>query len=131
MTIDKSGNPVLDDGAPVRLGPQPEEHRERRGHAFYPQVDLPRLRSDTKTAAPDKVIGAHYFVGSCDWWLTEYDPKTGEAFGYVDLGYGGEWGYMWLPEMEEVLAHGWLVVERDCWWEPKTFQAVMEARHGR
>jgi hypothetical protein len=51
-------------------------------------------------------------VSGCDWHLAELDPETDDAFGYADLRYG-EWGYFSLVEMESVLAHGWLVVERE------------------
>lgn len=33
--------------------------------------------------ADDPIVHVHYFscVNGWDWYLTEYDPRTGEAFG--------------------------------------------------
>lgn len=36
-----------------------------------------------------------------DWYLTEFDPRTGEAFGLV-RGFETEWGYFSIREMERV-----------------------------
>ncbi|MEV4135098.1 hypothetical protein AB0J72_23355 [Dactylosporangium sp. NPDC049742] len=37
-------------------------------------------------AAPDKVVAVHCFIGSCDWWICEYEPETCTAYGYTCLG---------------------------------------------
>jgi hypothetical protein len=63
---------------------------------------------------------AHYF--SCfngwDWYLTEYDPETGEAFGLVK-GLETELGYFSIREFEELNRRkGLNVIERDAYWEP-------------
>src|SRR3954454_23030453 len=49
-----------------------------------------------------------------DWWIAEYRPETGEAFGYASLGIPGcaEWGYIALDELERRNTRG-VVVERD------------------
>jgi hypothetical protein len=105
----------------------PETQRRRRGHAFYPPGPLPALYSTERTRARDKEIHAHYFAGSCDWWLAEYDPDEGLAFGYACLGdpQNAEWGYVHLPELEAVNVRGGLVVvERDLDWQPTRFADV-------
>ena len=69
------------------------------------------------------IVYLHYFVGGCDWWITEKDigfaddaHGTGQiqAFGLVDLGYGPELGYISLPEVFSVGA------ELDLHWKIKT-----------
>lgn len=47
--------------------------------------------------ADDPIVHVHYFscVNGWDWYLTEYDPRTGEAFGLV-RGFETEWGYFGL-----------------------------------
>jgi hypothetical protein len=45
------------------------------------------------------MLHLHYFAGGCDWWIIEYDPATGDAFGYAWLGNTcAEWGHLDLPE---------------------------------
>lgn len=110
----------------------PETQSERRGHRFYPNTDeqWPALYSTEDTPAAQKTIVAHYFVGACDWWIAEYEPASGVAFGYACLGdpQNAEWGYVPLQELEAVAVQGGLlVVERDLHWTPQVFGAV---QHG-
>ena len=80
---------------------------------------VPRLyEQDGK--GDDAIIYAHYF--SCwsnwDWYMLEYDPDTGEAFGIVK-GFETEYGYFSLREFEEMnRGRGIEIVERDIYWEP-------------
>lgn len=108
------------------MSAHPETQRERRGHQFYPTeaelaITPPLYDTDGKPPA-EKVITLHYFVGSCDWWLCEYDPEEGIGFGYTCLGHrpSAEWGYVSLPELESI-AVGPLrqPVERDLHWVPR------------
>jgi hypothetical protein len=70
-------------------------------------------------ALGDKTLYAHFFTGGCDWYIAEFDPTTGDAFGHAYLGLGfPEWGYFNLIEMEQMVIHGWLVVERDLHFQP-------------
>lgn len=65
--------------------------------------------------AEDPVVYLHLFscISGWDWYITEYDPATGEAFGLVK-GFETEWGYVYIPELEGVnRAKGFNVVERD------------------
>lgn len=60
---------------------------------------LPRLYE--QDGAEDPMVYVHYFscVSGWDWWLTEYDPATGEAFGLVRR-FATEWGCFSVAEME-------------------------------
>lgn len=110
--------------APAR--PQPvETQRARRGHDFYPPAEematWPALyATDGDGPLGDKPLQAHYFQGSMDWYIAEHDPKENLAFGYVDLGHGGEWGYIDLAEVESVRGHLGLPIERDLDFKPGT-----------
>ncbi|GIF74187.1 hypothetical protein Asi02nite_37050 [Asanoa siamensis] len=102
-----------------------ETHRRRRGHPFYPPAKLaatiPPLYATEKLADGDKVVHLHYFGGSNDFWLVEYDPATGEGFGYSCVGGDtdmAEWGYIDLPELERI-NKGLLIIERDLHWTPR------------
>ncbi len=53
--------------------------------------------------------------GAATWYATEYDPETGNFFGYVDLGDRrfAELGYFSLEELESIKLPGGLGIERD------------------
>ncbi len=72
----------------------------------------------------DAVVYLHYFSGGADWWITEKDMEAEQrqAFGYVDLGYGGELGYISLVEICETPS-----IELDLHWTPKTLRDVKAA----
>ncbi len=77
----------------------------------------------------DPVALVHYFspLNGWDWYLTEYDPATGEAFGLV-RGFETEWGYFSVREMEELnRSRGFNAVERDERFEP-TCASALEGR---
>jgi hypothetical protein len=46
-------------------------------------------------------LALHYFLGGCDWHISEWDRKD-TLFGYVILNFDvemSEWGYINLPEL--------------------------------
>jgi DNA polymerase III sliding clamp (beta) subunit (PCNA family) len=72
-----------------------------------------------QTEIKDKVVYLHYFYGNQDWYVLELDKSTGECYGYADLGYGAELGYMSIPEF---VNNG--KVELDFYFEPKTWSKI-------
>lgn len=67
------------------------------------------------------IVYLHYFSGSIDSYITEKDKEgegTEQAFGYQDLGYGGELGYISIAEL---VSNN---MELDLYWKPKTLGAV-------
>ena len=51
------------------------------------------------------IVHAHYFVGGCDWLVTEYDPAERLVFGWACLNddrQNAELGYASLAELSEV-----------------------------
>lgn len=105
-----------------------------RGHAFMPPegelAAVSALYATEATPLEDKVVWLHYFAGPCDWWVMEYDPDSGVAFGWADLGdpKNAELGYMSLDDLCGLVATTGqglpLVVERDLGWEPCAFGEV-------
>ncbi|MER7278027.1 UvrD-helicase domain-containing protein [Dactylosporangium sp. NPDC000244] len=143
-TADARRSPEADHPAPsgradVNVGPEgvpapteqpaapaaglPELHRQRRGHPFYPPAEIaaaiPRLYGTDGISPERTMLHLHYFGGATDVWLAEYDPSTGEGFGYINLGdpTDAEWGYVNLPELEAI-NHGLTIIERDLHWTP-------------
>ena len=112
----------------------PETQRRLRGHKFYPRQSIlkkiPRLgATDSAGGDPmDLTAHLHYFGGPADWWVLEYDPKTGQAFGWADLGVGGaEFGYFDLGEIE-ALRVGIVIIERELDWEPVSLREALRLR---
>lgn len=68
----------------------------------------------------DAIVYAHYFIGSCDWFVTEYDPEEDRAFGWACLGdrRSAELGYVFLWELEEVRVGGIFPVDFEVPWSP-------------
>lgn len=67
----------------------------------------------------------HYFIGGCDWYITEKDrcAEQLQAFGLADLGHGPELGYISLVEL---LACG---AELDLYFTPCTLAALAMQRN--
>jgi hypothetical protein len=68
----------------------------------------------------------HYFQNSADWFITEKDAQGGtqQAFGYADMGQGGELGYI---SIDELTKNG---VELDLYFDPKPLKAVKPSSAG-
>ena len=77
--------------------------------------------------ADDAVAKVKLFnpTGAGTWFLASYDPETGIAFGVADLGYGGEMGDIYLPELVEYRGRFGLPIERDLHWTPKPLAEVV------
>src|SRR4051812_20378940 len=86
----------------------PEPHRDWRGHDFWPPADvlaeIPPYNSTQHMPSWNTFVYVHYFVGACDWWVTELDRAELVAFGYVCLGDPSmaEWGSIDLVDLAEV-----------------------------
>lgn len=86
----------------------------------------------------EAIVYLHYFYGSGDWFITEKDDdrlaalcgkeiddnstKQHQAFGFVDIGYGGELGYISIAEL---IAHD---IELDLHWTPRTLREIKAER---
>lgn len=70
------------------------------------------------------VVYLHYFLGDMDFYITERDisEEQLQAFGYSDLGYGPELGYV---SIEEITSNG---VELDLHWRPRPWAEVNRKR---
>lgn len=89
----------------------------------------------------DAIVHAHYFVGSNDWLITEYDPAEDLAFGWACLNgdrQNAELGYVSMAELEEIRVpfaitvdggpglQAAAVVERDAHWTPISIRQAVE-----
>lgn len=106
-----------------------DRHSGKRGHNLMPQEladTIPPLGAYENTKPDDVQVSAKLFspYNNWTWYITEYDPTTGTAFGLTD-GWEKEIGYFDLNELAETTVHGGVpAVERDLHWDPKTLAEV-------
>lgn len=86
---------------------------------------LPRPYSGESTPLEEKIVHAHFFIGGCDWWATEWDPESREFFGYVNLNspQDAEWGYFSLDEIAAIKIRG-MEVDFDLHWRPTAVKDI-------
>jgi hypothetical protein len=58
--------------------------------------------------------------GSQSWFITEYDPETKIAYGYVTGMQVNEFGYISIEELEAIKLPFGLGIERDIHWNSNT-----------
>jgi hypothetical protein len=75
---------------------------------------------ETDGQGGEAIVYLHYFVGGCDWYITEKDMEDDQvqAFGLANLGYGGELGYINIQEITKAGA------ELDLHWTPKPLKEI-------
>ena len=91
---------------------------------------LPRLYQTENTPLGDTLIHLHFFIGSCDWFIAEYDGSD-LFFGFAVLGgdwQNAEWGYVAFSELKDIRVHGALQVdcELEPYWRVRPFSEVLE-----
>jgi len=75
---------------------------------------IPELYETEDIPLESKMIHLHFFIGSCDWYISEYDGDD-LFFGFAILNndyMNGEWGYISFSELTSIKINGW--VEIDC-----------------
>lgn len=110
--------------AVARIFPDGEPRHGIRRHKLLTAglaEQIPGLYDSEGTPLAEKMLYAHYFTGSADWYIAELDRETGEMFGRCDLGLGfPEWGYVKIQDLAELRAQLGLPVERDLDFKPRT-----------
>ena len=81
---------------------------------------IPGLYSAEHVPLKEKMIYMHFFIGGCDWYGAEYDPKEGIFFGFAILNNDlemAEWGYFSLEELSDLKVE-FVEVDRDLHFTP-------------
>ena len=81
----------------------------------------------------DTLVRGHFFLGSCDWFVTEYDPEDKIFFGFAILNADyemAEWGNISLTELESLKVGGFMEVDYDKHWEKKPVKDVEKIVQG-
>lgn len=88
---------------------------------------IPKMYETESLETRDKIAQAKLFLPgtACTWYIVEYDGND-MCFGLVDLGYEEcvEFGYFSLKELSETKSLYGLSIERDMYFEPKTFESI-------
>lgn len=85
---------------------------------------VPPLYATEDEGDPIACVKLFSCVSGWTWYVTECDPTTGEAFGFVE-GFSDEWGYFDVRDLEALnRAKGYNVVERDEHFEPAPVSRV-------
>jgi hypothetical protein len=73
---------------------------------------MPGLYETEGIALKDKQIHLHFFIGSADWYIAEYDGED-LFWGFAHLGDDqcAEWGYISFAELKSIKLNGWLEVD--------------------
>lgn len=69
---------------------------------------IPKLYETENVPLAEKIIYLHFFLGSCDWYIAEYDGED-LFFGYAILNGdrdNAEWGYISLSELKDLKSFG-------------------------
>ena len=80
---------------------------------------IPNLYETEKITLSDKIIHLHFFIGSCDWYIAEFDGED-TFFGFAILNgnyLNAEWGYISLQELKSINVSG-IEIDNDLYWEP-------------
>ena len=91
---------------------------------------IPRLYETEQLQLKDKQVFLHFFLGSADWYICEFD---GDLFwGYAHLGddHNAEWGYISFAELKSIKLKGWLEVdcETEEAWEVRKASEIEKIR---
>ena len=93
---------------------------------------LPKLGAQDGNHTKEVTIYAHFFMGDCDWYISEFDGKD-EFFGFVILNGDyemAEWGSISFKELYELKFY-FIEVDFDLYWTPKKVKEInkiVEAR---
>lgn len=91
---------------------------------------LPGIGSMSEMKSEDVKVPLKLFnpCGSQSWFITEYNPETREAFGYVTGMETDELGYINMDELEALRLPFGLTIERDRHWNMGSTLAQVMAK---
>ena len=85
------------------------------------------LYSQENINDPRVLVKLFDIAGSATWYLTEYDPESHLAYGYVTGLDFDEWGTVSIDELMELRFHGIPRVEIDRSFAPTQFKRLIDS----
>ena len=89
-------------------------------------AQIPTLYATEDISLADKKIYLHFFIGGCDWYITEYDKKD-TMFGFAIINGDtqmAEWGYISLNELKNISVGPGIEVDTDKYWKIKPVKEI-------
>ena len=86
---------------------------------------VPKLHETDHIQMKDKMIYLHFFFGTCDWFIAEFDGKE-TFFGFAILNGDiemAEWGYISFDSLKAIEINA-RQVENDSGWKVKKSSEV-------
>ena len=87
---------------------------------------IPGLYETEDTPLGEKLVYLHFFIGGCDWYVTEYDGDD-LFFGYAILNGDeemAEWGYISFEELKKLKIPPGFEVECEAFWRIRKAREV-------
>jgi hypothetical protein len=100
-----------------------DEGRDAIANLLQALKDIPKLYAQDEKGK-NAIAYMHYFGPSSDWYITEFDPNTNEAFGYVILNgdcQNSEFGYIDVQQFKKHPS-----INLDQYWKYKTINEILE-----
>jgi len=96
-----------------------EQNVGRRFHTFLPpDLDgIPAIGDTNGVPFRDLLLHVRYYAPDYEFYVAEFDRRTGEAMGLVRRRQLREWTYVQLPDLERCLVNG-DIVRRDLEFVP-------------
>ncbi len=82
-------------------------------------ASIPALYGSENTPLKDKPIYLHFFIGNCDWYVSEYNAiDTFWGFAILNNDFQmAEWGYFSFNELADIRVKGIFEIENDLHWQ--------------
>ena len=93
---------------------------------------IPRLYETEKVPLKEKLIHLHFFIGECDWYISEFDGED-LFWGYAILNSDfemSEWGYMSFDELKSIKIPPGFEIDCERDWEVKKTREIEKIRIG-
>ena len=91
---------------------------------------IPRFYESEGIPLKNKPIYLHFFIGGCDWYISEYDGDD-LFFGYAILNNDadlGEWGYVSFEELRRIRISPGFEVDCEVFIEPVKASGIEKIR---
>ena len=93
---------------------------------------IPRLYETEAVPLKEKQIWLHFFIGSCDWYIAEYDGED-LLWGYAILNgdlQNAEWGYFSFNELKRTKIPPGFEIDCDRYWQIRRAIDIEKIRIG-
>ena len=94
---------------------------------------IPKLYETEGVPLEEKLIWVHFFIGGCDWYVSEYDEEENLFWGYAILNGDldmAEWGYVSFDELKSIRIPPGFEVDCDQYWQIKKAIDIEKIRMG-